>query len=199
MAEKMRLKVLVGVTLLYTIVFAILAVLRKNYEFLFYFVFLLIIITFIAFYHKELHLPYCVLVALSVLAALHFAGGIIHVSGTRLYDVLFFGGILRYDNIAHVVGGFIFAFVAYNLLRPHLDLKARHNPFLLASIVVLMGLGFGTLNEIVELFAVVFFQGDWGVGGYMNNAMDLVYNMVGAISASIAIVRYHRKIDKLSL
>ena len=47
-------------------------------------------------------------------------------------------------------------------------------------IVVLAVTGVGALNEIFELGAVVF-TGSTGVGGYYNNALDLIFNLIGAI------------------
>ena len=48
-----------------------------------------------------------------------------------------------------------------------------------------MGLGVGLINEIVELIAVVFLNAQENVGGYLNNAIDLVYNSIGVIVAII--------------
>jgi flagellar biosynthesis protein FlhB len=44
-----------------------------------------------------------------------------------------------------------------------------------------MGLGVGLINEIVELTAVVYLNAQEGVGDYLNNAIDLVYNSIGVI------------------
>jgi len=79
-------------------------------------------------------------------------------------------------------------------LQPHLDSKVRHNPFFLSAILVLVATGFGAFNEIIELLGVVFFQAADGVGTYTNNAVDLVYNTIGAILASIIVVKYHRRL-----
>jgi len=44
------------------------------------------------------------------------------------------------------------------------------------------GLGLGALNEIVEFIITVVVQST-GVGSYVNNALDLVFNFVGALIA----------------
>ena len=48
------------------------------------------------------------------------------------------------------------------------------------------GMGFGALNEVVE-FVVTLLVPDNNVGGYFNTAMDLVFNMLGAILAAVLI------------
>ena len=80
---------------------------------------------------------------------------------------------------------------AYNLLNPHLDKKIKHNKILLSLIIILIASGIGAFNEIIEFFAVVFFNAAKGVGGYFNNALDLVFNLIGAIIASFIITKYH--------
>lgn len=52
------------------------------------------------------------------------------------------------------------------------------------------GLGVGALNEIIEFFATVVVP-ETGVGGYENTALDLVADLIGALSATtlIAVTR----------
>ena len=63
---------------------------------------------------------------------------------------------------------------------------------MLYSLIVLGGMGIGALNEIIEFAAVVIF-GQTGVGGYWNTALDLVFNLLGAIAATIFIHFYYRR------
>ena len=58
--------------------------------------------------------------------------------------------------------------------------------FAISIVVVLAGLGAGALNEIIEFFITVMLQ-NTGVGGYENTALDLVFNLLGAIGAMIYI------------
>ena len=53
------------------------------------------------------------------------------------------------------------------------------------------GLGLGAVNEIVEFTATVITP-NTGVGGYVNNALDLVTDLLGAVIAII----YLRKREK---
>ncbi len=55
-------------------------------------------------------------------------------------------------------------------------------------------MGFGAFNEIIELLAVLLFDATQQVGGYLNNALDLVFNLIGSIIACFFIIDYHKKI-----
>jgi uncharacterized membrane protein YjdF len=54
--------------------------------------------------------------------------------------------------------------------------------WLLSILLVVMGIGVGAVNEIVE-FMPVLFLGDTGVGDYFNTLWDIVFNTLGAIAA----------------
>ena len=49
-------------------------------------------------------------------------------------------------------------------------------------IAILGAIGLGAVNEIIEFISVLLFPGN-GVGGYVNNAIDLVFNTLGAVIA----------------
>ena len=44
--------------------------------------------------------------------------------------------------------------------------------------------GLGALNEIIE-FIVTVFVPENNVGGYVNTALDLVFNLIGAVIAAV--------------
>ena len=56
------------------------------------------------------------------------------------------------------------------------------NPYKLGVylIAILGGIGLGAINEIFEFIATILFP-DNGVGGYVNNSLDLIFNAIGAI------------------
>ncbi|MDP7323921.1 MAG: hypothetical protein QF632_04135, partial [Candidatus Woesearchaeota archaeon] len=58
----------------------------------------------------------------------------------------------------------------------------------------LLGFGVAATGELIELFGVVYI-GSAGVGDYFNNAIDLVFNAIGASLASIFLVRHHSQKD----
>jgi uncharacterized membrane protein YjdF len=74
-----------------------------------------------------------------------------------------------------------------------LDLKTKQHPILFSLLLILIALGIGAVNEISEFAAVVFLGAQESVGDYFNNALDLVFNLFGAIVACFFIFPYHRK------
>ena len=44
-----------------------------------------------------------------------------------------------------------------------------------------------TIVEMLELIGVIYLNSP-GVGGYVNNSLDLIFNLLGAIVASLVIV-----------
>ena len=193
MDKKRESKLILIFTIIYLIFFTLIAFIRKNYEFLYYAVILSLLILTIVLYYKKLHLSPIILGGLSILGFMHLAGGVVYISGTKLYDLWIIQGILKYDNIVHSLGGFIATFVAYNIVNPHLDLKTKHHPILFSLLIILIALGIATINEILEFLAVIFLGVQEAVGDYFNNALDLVFNMLGSIIAVFFIYSYHYK------
>ncbi|MDZ7749690.1 MAG: DUF2238 domain-containing protein [Halofilum sp. (in: g-proteobacteria)] len=117
---------------------------------------------------------------------LHLLGGMASVGDTRLYDYVLVHWIgepyeiLKYDQLVHV-----FCYVAIALLVheavSRVVLPAR--AFAVAVITVLAASGIGGLNEIIE-FAAVVVVGSTGVGGYVNTALDLLANLLGALAGA---------------
>jgi hypothetical protein len=67
----------------------------------------------------------------------------------------------------------------------------RHFPEMIgsASLIVfpvLGAMGLGAVNEIIEFIAVVVFP-NTNAGGYVNTALDLVFNGAGAIFAMLLV------------
>jgi len=84
----------------------------------------------------------------------------------------------------HFYGFGITAWLLWNLLR-------RHFPVMIGSaslfvFPVLGAMGLGAVNEIIEFIAVVVFP-DTNVGGYVNTALDLVFNAAGAVFAMVLV------------
>jgi len=180
----------IAVTAILTLVlFAIVILIKGNYEFLFY-LFVVIILMFIIYKsNKTVKYPMYVLWNLYVWALLHLAGGNLSVAGSRLYDFIIFNivgepyNILKYDQAVHTYGFFVATLAIYYVLKPLL--KPKHNHWTaLAIVVVMAGLGLGALNEIIEFMATVITPST-GVGGYINNALDLVTDLIGAVIAWI--------------
>ena len=181
---------LVFFTALYLFLFTFWAILGKNYEFLYYIIILIILCLILILYHKPLLTKY-IAMGLTGVALLHLFGGFWKIHGIRLYDWYLFSGF-RYDNLMHVSASFVAAFVCYNLLKPHLAEHIRFNTFFMSFILIAMVCGIGAFSEIIELGAVVFLGAAKEVGGYMNNALDLVFNFLGAALACLCLYLYRR-------
>ncbi|MCK5321059.1 DUF2238 domain-containing protein [Candidatus Pacearchaeota archaeon] len=116
----------------------------------------------------------------------HMLGGALYFGGTRLYDLvlipLFNGGgefvILKYDQLIHVYCYVAFAILVYFMLKKHFK---EGQTKALIIFTILAAIGVGLLNEVVEFGMVVFADAADAVGGYYNTALDLVFNLVGAV------------------
>lgn len=193
MNQKGGVRLILIFTIAYLALFTLMAFTSGNYEFLYYTAITSLLIILIALYYKKLHLTSVILWSLSVLGFMNIAGGNLYFYGNRLYDIWLIQGILKYDNVLHALAIFVATFVAYNIVSPHLDLKTKHHPVLFSLLLILTASGIGAANEIVELGAVVFLGAQETVGDYFNNAMDLVFNLLGSIIACLFIFPYHRK------
>mgnify|MGYP002628761927 CR=1 FL=1 len=196
MDEETELKLVLYFTIGYLALFTILAIINRNLEFLFYTVVMSSLIFITLFVHKKLHLHVSVITGLALIGLLHILGGHVYIQGIRLYDFWLIGNFFKYDNFVHLIAIFTTTIIAYSLLNPHLDKKLSHNKFLLTLLLVLIASGIGAFNEILELLAVVLLGAAEGVGNYMNNAIDLVYNLFGAILASAIMIHYHKTNSK---
>jgi putative membrane protein len=94
--------------------------------------------------------------------------------------------ILKYDQLVHAYGFGVTAWVLWHLL-------SRHYPVLRGSWTVLVypalaAMGLGAVNEIIEFIAVLSVP-DTNVGGYLNTALDLCFNALGAVTAMVIVAR----------
>lgn len=174
-------------TLGYIFLFSLIAVSRGNYEFLFYTTYMVVMVWGIARYHATLHISELVVGLISLFGLLHLLGGTVYLGDIRLYDMAFFGGPLHFDNLVHTCGGMLAAAVSYNVLHIHFDKSVRHHHLVESFILVTLASGIGAYNELIELCAVVFLDAGVEIGDYMNNAVDLVFNFIGAALCTILI------------
>jgi len=193
MEEEFWLTIMFWFTVSYLIIFAVISYMKHNYEFLYYISVMVICIFIAVVYYKELHLPMTLMAGLTILGVMHVMGGNVYIGQTRLYDFWLIPHWFRYDQLVHTIGTMLATLVAYNLLWPHLQTHAKYRSFNIAIILVLIAMGIGAVNEVVEFGAVVFFNAAKGVGDYMNNAFDMFFNMVGSIIACTVIIRHHKK------
>ncbi len=184
-------------TLVYLVAFALYFIRTSNNEFLLYVgVVVMVFVLMFATLHRT-RFSYPVLAGMSLWGLFHMAGGGLAVNGEVLYalhlipivdlgEELF---ILKFDQVVHFWGFGVATLLAYDLLKHYLN--DRSNYAVVYPLLVLIGMGLGSLNEIVEFFAVLAFP-ETGVGGYSNTSLDMVFNSLGAIAA-VVIVHFKRK------
>lgn len=188
-SENQMEKFIVYFTFFYTLIFSINALAKGNVEFIYYTALMLLSIAIIMIVHRRMHFYPIVLMSLSALGLLHLLGGNVWVDTVRLYDYYFVSGIFRYDNFVHMVGSAIMVMLAHALLTPILDDKfeVRQGYFIL--LLVLVGMGLGAINELVEFVAVLVLDVGEQVGDYTNTLLDLVFNTMGSAAMAIFLVK----------
>jgi putative membrane protein len=186
---------------IYIAAFAVIAYLQHNHEFLFYSILYLVLLFVVYFYQRRYHfplqLPGVLLLGFAIFGLAHFAGGMLSIHGIKLYDIGF--RFLHYDNIVHTFGSFLITIASFNLIFPYLHEKIRSTKLYLFVILFLISLGIGSINENIEFSAFVFLRST-GMGGYFNNALDLVFNAVGAVLGCTFIILFllQKKLRDLS-
>ncbi|MBT5571495.1 MAG: DUF2238 domain-containing protein [Alphaproteobacteria bacterium] len=180
-----------GVTVGYIAVFSAIFLSSGNNEFLWYVITLLILVGLVALGQRTAKFPAVILWSLSLWGLIHMAGGGVPVADSVLYAhvvlPVYAAGefvFLRYDQIVHFYGFGITAWVLWHLLQR--NFPALHGTTSLLVFPVLGAMGLGAVNEIIEFIAVVVFP-NTNVGGYVNTALDLVFNASGAIMAMVLI------------
>ncbi len=176
-------------TLGYLVAFSVYFIQTGNREFLLYVGVVMMVFALMFATLQRTRFSYAVLVGMSLWGLLHMAGGGLVVNGAVLYSLrlipIFDRGdelfVLKFDQVVHFWGFGVTTLLAYDLLRHYLNDRARYA--VVYPMVVLIGMGLGSLNEIVEFIAVLTFP-ETGVGGYGNTSLDMVFNTLGALTAA---------------
>jgi len=166
---------------------------KANYEFVVYVGIIALLAILVVYSHvKYINYTKATLIGLTIWSAMHLSGGGVSVQGGRLYELMLIPmsdklPIFRYDQLAHIVGFFVATLVAYCLIRKFTGHKIP-NTISFAIVVIMAGLGFGALNEILE-FIVSYNVPNTGVGGYINNSLDLCSDLIGAFLGWVYVSR----------
>lgn len=174
----------------YIVFFSVHALLANNYEFIFYSAIMLTLLLIVARVYRRVQLSDWIILSLSAFGLLHLAGGNLYYHGIKLYDLSYLNGNFHFDNIVHTLGIFLATLIVYNVIHPFIDQRIKNNYVLFYLVLILMALGVGSINEIIELTAVVFLNAGASVGDYLNNALDIVFNLIGAVLAVTVIHQY---------
>jgi hypothetical protein len=127
---------------------------------------------------------------LLVVGVLHLAGGLVpHPSGAGrvLYDLWLLPGVLRFDQVVHVLGSIAGTWASWQLLGRYLEL-GRTPPRVQALVACLGGMGKGAINEVFEFVTAINVPGTH-VGGYQNTGWDLVFDLAGCVAAGVYLVQ----------
>lgn len=171
---------LVGFVVVYYLGFLTLGLATGNGQVVYYAGFLAVLFAVVAFQDSRRYFSNVVLWGLACWGAMHMAGGLIPVSEDRVLYNVWLLPFLRFDHLVHAVG-FGFAGLAFwESVRVAFDRTTVSG----AAMVMIGGLGFGALNEMVE-FLITRLVPDTNIGGFENAGWDLVANTIGAALAAL--------------
>jgi hypothetical protein len=193
MKEENKLRLLVYFTVAYILVFLIPSIKTKNYEIMQNMAIMAVLVLIAVLTHKYLNVSLRVWISLSLLGFLNLAGGTFFIGSVRLYDFWFIPGLFKYDNFMHFSAIFVVTIIAYDIISPKLSSSFKKNKPAFSLLLILIALGVGALNEISELVSVILFDATEQVGDYMNNAIDLVFNLLGSIAACFYLLYMKKK------
>ena len=168
-------------------------VLTGNAEFLFYAAVISTFVGLLWYTDRFFHYRKISLSLFFAWLVMHICGGAVPIGeGKVLYDWVIVPlvpepySILKFDQFVHMFCYLTIGLLADDAIAPLLKPgQAKAARFL---VVMLAAIGIGALNEVMEFAAVCMFPSA-NVGGYTNNAIDLVCNTIGAFSA--ATLRLH--------
>ena len=180
-----KFRIIFFITGLYLFLFTIIAVMRRNEEFIYYSIIVLTIFFILLKFRKKLYISVSSMIGLSFAQMLHVLGINIHIARQRLYDIWIIHGYFRYDNLVHLLSMMVVTIAMYDIMKNYLHEKIHNNKIILSLILILIVCGIGAFNEVMEFGAVLFFNAGAQVGDYTNNALDLVFNLLGALAGCI--------------
>ncbi|MDD5178000.1 MAG: DUF2238 domain-containing protein [Candidatus Nanoarchaeia archaeon] len=191
MNKNLALKLILFISILFMVFSTVVFVIAKNYEFLFSTALMIGIIIFFVLLYKKFRFSVLLLAGFMVLFMAHILGGYVYINGGRLYDYWILDGIIKYDFVVHFFGLFVVTFLVKHFLDIYMSKESGR--FILFIFLVFVPLGISAFHEVLEMFAKIIFN-DTGVGDYWNNALDLLFGLLGSIFASWLILRKKNKV-----
>ena len=186
-------------TLAYSAIFAGLIWWQGNTEFLVYAGTMAVLIVLVGATRVQAAYPVSMLWALTLWGLAHMAGGNLQVRSDALYNLTLWHlagsgewTVLKYDQAVHAWGFGVTAWLLWHLLvTAH---PGTRNSRIATIYPVLGAMGLGALNEMIE-FTAVALTPHTNVGGYVNNALDLVFNAAGAVIAMVLIRLFAARVN----
>ena len=188
--ERHKITILYIAAIAYFLLSAFFYLNKGNQEFLYYIGLMVILISYFYFKHEEFKFTFEIYLGLFIIGFLHALGGVLYINGVKLYNIYFW--ILKYDNFVHFVASLIITLIAFNLLKPNLEQDFLKKPWKLGFLIVTIAMCLGAFIEIGELIAVIFFHAEQAVGTYLNNVLDLVFNLLGSLAGAIYLFLWHK-------
>jgi putative membrane protein len=184
-------KILFFGTVVYMLLFGAHYLRALNFEFLGYYFILVCGFSFVYATLARSQFPLYILSGLSLWGLLHMAGGSVPVGDTvlygyKIYPFLIGEGqfyVLKMDQVIHAFGFGVTALVAHHLLLTHAWREGVSHVWLKVA-AVCIATGLGAFNEVIEFLVLVTVEEN-GVGDIYNMGLDLIFNLGGAIIATI--------------
>lgn len=177
---------------LYLLIASFFAIGNANWEFIFYIAVVVVLAVLVMWLHSRIKLHAGTLWCLTVWGLLHMIGGLMPVPAGWPYNgdkAVFYSwwiipDYLKYDHIVHAFGFGICTWITWQALR--MIAPGVKPTFGVLVLCMMVGMGLGGMNEIIEFMAVLGIP-DTNVGGYINTGWDLVSNFVGCLIAALCI------------
>lgn len=185
---------IIAFTVAYLLAAAIWIFVSGNFEFLAYIAIVLVLVFVVWTVHTRVRLSWALMACLSAWGALHMAGGLMPLpaswpvgDGTSvLYNWHIAGPFFKYDQVVHAFGFGVTTWLCWRCLVAYQPELASKKPAGGLALCAFAGMGLGALNEVIE-FTITLVVPENNVGGYLNTALDLVYNTAGAVMAALVI------------
>jgi len=161
---------------------------KENYEFLIYIAMIVLLMWLMLFINSRQPLPQYLFWGFALWAFLHLGGGGMDYDGARLFDWIIFPlsdtyPILRYDQVVHLFAYAVITVILFYSLRSYFP-NSKKGQRVFSLVLLSMGLGIGAFYEILEFLTTIVVPEN-GVGGYINNALDLVFDFFGVMLATL--------------
>ena len=196
-ATRRQLHEVLFFSIAYLAIASIFIVAGGNHEFLLYLAVLSVIIIAVIGVYNRAGLSRALLWGFSLWGLAHMLGGLVPIpenmhhaetSGV-LYNWRIVPGYLKYDQVVHGYGVGLVTWLCWQALANRirsLDGGPLKPTLGMLAICATAGMGFGSLNEVIEFFAVMLLP-QTNVGDYENTGWDLVANLVGALITTTTI------------
>lgn len=175
-----------------------------NLEFVYYSAWMVVFILGVITLDRRVGVPTVLIWLLMGWTVAHLVGGTLPVPERfveegrphTLYNLRLAPWLPKYDQVVHCLGFMVATLTAWTGLRATYVTAGASGPprigFGLSLAIVLIGMGLGAMNEVIEFVATVIFP-DTNVGGYDNTGWDLVSNLTGCIIAVVIIRSRERR------